>query len=329
MNRILAYLAAAASLAAQPLPLHLLNGNRPVLDAHNCYPNEGRWGDRIDRALKTGYPVGIEQDLAWYVEPATGKGRVVVSHTAKTTGKEPTLRSYFFERVRPIIETLGKDDRAQWPLIVLHFDFKDNPTPLLRAVWEILGDYEDWISTARQTSGAHELAPIEPRPLLVLTEDNDAQENIFFKQVRAGGKLRLFGSAHTALLKADSTQERNRLLATVHPEQLLTERPTNYRRWWNNSWYEVEEGGQPQAGDWTETEAARLKALVNYAHGLGFWIRFYTLDGFAPPEEQGWGTAYNFGTRKAVAVRWKAALKPASISSRPINTRILPRSCGE
>jgi hypothetical protein len=44
--------------------LDLINHNRPIVDAHNCYPYEGQWSDRVDRALKTGYPVGIEQDLA-------------------------------------------------------------------------------------------------------------------------------------------------------------------------------------------------------------------------------------------------------------------------
>ena len=78
--------------------LDYLNHNRPVLDAHNCYPYKGEWADRIDRALSTGSPVGIEQDLAWYVDPATGKGRVVVSHTEKVTGTEPELRTLLSAR---------------------------------------------------------------------------------------------------------------------------------------------------------------------------------------------------------------------------------------
>jgi hypothetical protein len=91
-------------LGAQTNSLDFLNHNRPVPDAHNCYPYEGKWRDRVDRALKTGFPVGIEQDMAWYVDPATGKGRAVVSHDDKTKGSEPMLRDYFFERVRPIME---------------------------------------------------------------------------------------------------------------------------------------------------------------------------------------------------------------------------------
>ena len=32
-------------------------GQRVLLDAHNAYPQNDRWSDRIDRALATGTPV--------------------------------------------------------------------------------------------------------------------------------------------------------------------------------------------------------------------------------------------------------------------------------
>jgi hypothetical protein len=305
--KIYSLLFAAASLHAQQLDF--LNQRHPVLDAHNCYPYEGRYADRIERALKTGTPVGIEQDLAWYVDPATGKGRIVVTHTAKTTGHEPTLRDHFFERVRPIIEkALADNDRAHWPLIVLHFDFKDTQAPLLHAVWDLLGEYQDWIVTAPQTADPHQLAAFDKKPLMVLTEDADAQEEVFFHQIPAGARLRLFGSAHTNMPAAKTRAESIHLAAVTPPEQLLAERPTNYRRWWNNSWYEVEEGGQPKSGAWTEASNQRLRALVDRAHAQGFWIRFYTLDGFAPSDDRGWGPAYNFGSPEKVRARWQAAL---------------------
>ena len=289
--------------------LSYLNGEKPTVDAHNCYPYDGKWADRIDRALQTGFPVGIEQDMAWYVDPATGKGRAVVTHSAQTNGSEPTLRQYFFERVRPIVEkALAQNNRAQWPLIIVHFDFKDNQASLLQAVWDILGEYQDWITTAQKGNDPHVLAAFEPKPLLVLTEDSDAQEEEFFKQVPVGSKLRLFGSAHTNMPKTKDQQELIHLAATLAPEQLLSEQPTNYRRWWNNSWYEVEEGGQPHAGDWTPADAARLRGLVDHAHQLGYWIHFYTLDGFAPGNQQGWFNGYNFGSLDAARIRWKAAI---------------------
>src|SRR5579875_1662036 len=94
---------------ASSADLQFLNDNRPVLDAHNCYPYDGRWTDRINLALAAGYPVSIEQDLAWFVDPATGRGRVVVTHTPKTTAADPELRNYFFETVRPIVEQALKN----------------------------------------------------------------------------------------------------------------------------------------------------------------------------------------------------------------------------
>jgi hypothetical protein len=299
----------SAALWAQQASLDFLNHNRPVLDAHNCYPYEGRWSDRIDRALANGFPVSIEQDLTWYVDPSTGAGRVVVTHRAEADGSEPTLRRYFFERVRPVVEkALADNDRARWPLIVLHFDFKSVSPPLLHAVWELLGEYEGWITTAPKTADPHKLAEFDRKPVLVVTEDSDAQEEVFFNEVPVGAKLRLFGSAHTAKIPGDSREERAHYEATLSPEKLLTERPTNYRRWWNNSWYLVEEGGEPRAGDWTAADAKRLRALVDHAHELGYWIRFYTLDGFQEGDDHGWSQGYNFGSIEAARIRWQAAI---------------------
>jgi hypothetical protein len=298
------------ALSAQQPRLDFLHHNRPVLDAHNCYPYKGKYADRIDRALSTGFPVAIEQDVAWAVDRHTRQGRPVVSHSAKTSGAEPALRDYFFERIRPTMEkALADNDSSTWPLIILHFDFKSVEPKLLRAVWDLLGDYQAWIVTAAQTSDPHELAPLDLNPLLVLTEDADEQEEVFFRQIPAGARLRVFGSAHTTPIPGRSKQENIHLAATLPPDQLLVERPTNYRRWWNSSWYEVEEGGQHRAGGWTAASALRLRALVDHAHRLGFWIRFYTLDGFAPAENRGWDNGYNFGSRAAVMARWKAALE--------------------
>jgi hypothetical protein len=295
---------------AQDPDLSFLNHNQPLVDAHNCYPYEGRWNDRVHRALDSGFPVSIEQDLAWYLDPATGRGRVVVSHTAKPTGNEPTLREYFFEQVRPVVEkALAQNKRERWPLIVLHFDFKDTHPAILEAVWQLLGEYEPWLSTAVKTRDPSLLSPIDRKPIMVVTEESDAQQKVFFDDVPVGAKLRLFGSAHTHPVPADiPAQQAMHWQVTVPPDEILSERPTNYRRWWNSSWYPVEEGGQSKAGDWTTADDRRLRALVDHAHQMGYWVRFYTLDGFAPGEDQGWGDYYNFGSKQAVTLRWKAAI---------------------
>ncbi len=277
-----------------------------MLDAHNCYPYQGQYTDRIDRALAAGYPVSIEQDLAFY------QGRVVVSHSAQPSGSEPDLETYFFQRVKPLIEdALKKNDRAKWPLIYLHFDFKENRPELLKAVWEILGRYEPWLTTAVKPpdpNAPQSAAPYSLGPVMALTEDSDAQEAVFYGQLPPGAKLRVFGSAHTMELPKNlTTQQRIELAVSTPPERLLTERPTPYRRWWNNSWYEVERGGARGAGDWTAADATRLKNLVSYAHKMGFRIRFYTLDGFTDAANRGWDQNYNFGSLAAAKIRWLAA----------------------
>ena len=70
-------------------------------------------------------------------------------------------------------------------------------------------------------------------------------------------------------------------LAGLSPAELIASGATNYRRWWNNPWSIVEEGGQGNAGDWTPADATRLRSLVTAAHAKGLWIRFYTLNGHA------------------------------------------------
>ena len=284
----------SAGLSAETA-LGALNKGKPLMDAHNCYPYEGRWADRLNRALSTGFPVAIEQDLAWHPERG-----VVVSHEVETTGEEPTLEEHFFQRVRPTIEkALREGDRDQWPLIVLHFDIKDNRIELFESLWDLLGKYESWITTAKKTADPNGIAPLRVRPLAVLTENNDLQEQAFYNRLRVGDTMRLFGSAHTAKVEGDP--------ALAKPEELLPTRATNYRRWWNNSWAIVEQGGQRNAGDWTEADRQRLQALVDNAHDRGYWVRFYTLDGFAEEANQGWSKGYNLGSEKAAAERWKAA----------------------
>ncbi len=250
--------------------------------------------------------MGIEQDMAWVDE------RSVVAHDNQPRGGEPNLEQYFFQRVRPIVEkALRQKDRSRWPLIVLHFDFKDNSPENLRAVWKVLGQHEDWITTGRKTARDDEISKLAVKPILVLTEDNDTQEQIFYREVPVGAKLRLFGSAKVdqAFLEGLDKEQRKTALVNAAPERLVSTKPTNYRRWWNNSWYVVERGGAPGAGEWTPQTEARLQSLVGYAHRLGYWIRFYTLDGFPAAQDQGWGQGYNFGSLERVRRRWQAALR--------------------
>jgi len=67
--------------SAQPI----LPGKVPLRDSHNCYPYEGRWVDRIDRALATGFPVTV---LTW-----SGVASVSSAYydVARTLGAKPSF----------------------------------------------------------------------------------------------------------------------------------------------------------------------------------------------------------------------------------------------
>lgn len=94
----------------------------------------GRWDDRVGRALRSGYPVSIEQDLAWYVDPATGRGRVVVSHT-------PKARLCCIKRTCRSLELLIKE-----PFYVQAPSFSGRDHPGLRTlvlqVWDQLSRFD-------------------------------------------------------------------------------------------------------------------------------------------------------------------------------------------
>lgn len=283
-------LCVALAGAQQP---RFLPGGRVLLDAHNAYPEKGRWHDRIDRALATGLPVAIEQDLAW-CEVAPGRREPVVSHEPTCEGGEPTLAVHLFERIRPVMEAaLQRGPSADWPLITLNLDFKTDEPEHHAAVWALLGRYEGWLTTAPKTvSGA--VAPLTAGPLLVLTGSEILQERTFNDLVPRGARLRVFGAIDGLMPAAQGALPR----ATP---------ATNYRRWWNHAWRVIEPEGQNAAGDWTADDDARLRTLVDDAHGHGLWIRVYTLNGHAVNEGRGWNPSYNFGTHASAERRWQAA----------------------
>jgi hypothetical protein len=275
-------------------------GARVVMDAHNCYPYYEWWSDRIERALSAGTPLAIEQDLYWYTDPKTGRKWSVVAHGAPASGHEPTMRDYFFERVRPIVEkALHQGNRADWPLITLNLDLKSEEPEHLAAIASLLTEYRDWISTATRSADIHKVEPLDVKPLLVLTGESDAQKVAFYDQLLPGSKLLVFGAVPT-----------NGEDPLARPETLEPNPADNYHRWWNNPW-EVVEGSSPsKAASWTPQKEQRLTTLVAYAHRQGLWIRFYTLDGVSPSELSchGWFRSYNFGSREAVELRWRAAI---------------------
>lgn len=277
-------------------PASFLPGARVLLDAHNCYPENGQWSDRLERALKTGLPIAIEQDLAWYTDKTSGRPWSVVVHHVPPSGSEPTLQKHFFEQIRPIVVRALQDQNHQdWPLITLNLDFKSEEPEHLEFIWKLLGEYEAWLCAAPRTATPDNPEGLQLRPVLVLTGSSDKQKKVFHDAVPVGGRLRLFGAAKVAINSKTS------LDASVPSA-------TNYRRWWNNPWSVVEDGGQRNAGDWTAAEAQRLRSLVSTAHSKDLWIRFYTLNGHTETESLGWTKSYNFGSLERAQLRWQAAV---------------------
>jgi hypothetical protein len=293
---VLALLVCALPLGAQQLP----PGSRTVMDAHNCYPYSEWWGDRIDRALSAGTPLAIEQDLAWHTDPKTARSWSVVTHGGPTSGNEPTMDQYFFERVRPIVEkALREGNPGNWPIITLNLDFKDNKPEHLAAVLSLLRKYQPWLTTTVKGTEEADVQPLEVKPILVLTGEPDAQQTVFYDQLQSRDRVLLFGAIHTDGKDPGAA-----------PEVMDPVKATNYRRWWNNPWKVVEAGGQGNAGEWTPAKMGRLRALAERAHANGLWIRFYTLDGSTKAQLScnGWFHDYNFGSLDTARVRWRAAI---------------------
>jgi hypothetical protein len=302
-----------AALAAAPGP-GFAPGARVLLDAHNCYPYGGRWADRIDRALSAGTPLAIEQDLVWFRDPVTGNGRSLVAHDDASkpalglTGDEPSMRDYFFERVRPIVERALRERRTDtWPIITLNLDVKTEEPEHLAAIWALLDQYRDWLTTAPRVAGIADVQPLTAGPIMVLTGESDAQRRAFHDAVPVGQRLLVFGAARPERAQPVEGRVEGRV------ERLPDLKPgtrTNYHRWWNNPWSVVELGGQRRAGAWTADDERRLVSLVRAAHGAGLWIRFYTLNGHDPSDTSGgWTASYNFGSEEAARERWRAAIR--------------------
>jgi hypothetical protein len=291
-------------------------GTRVLLDAHNCYPYNGRWVDRLDRALSTGTPLAVEQDLVWFRDPTTGRGRSLVAHDEPgkpalgLTGREPTLREYFFERIRPLVEhALREDRRDTWPIITLNLDLKTEEPDHLTAIWTLLTEYQAWLTTAPRREPIADVQPLTVGPVLVLTGESDAQRKAFHDAVPVGQPLLAFGAARPRLRQAGTPAETRERSGDELPD-LLPGARTNYHRWWNNPWSVVERGGKQRAGAWTPADEARLRSLVQAAHKGGLWIRFYTLNGHDPRDESGgWSAGYNFGSEEAARERWRAAIR--------------------
>ncbi len=299
----------AAAMTRPRQPLDFRPGHRVLLDAHNAYPQSGRWDDRIDRALSTGEPLAIEQDLYWRRDALTGTHAIVVAHDSDAIAIAPTLESHFFEKIRtPMERALRENRRNAWPLIVLNLDFKTNERALHEAVWALLGKHEPWLTTAPRTLTPASPAELTVGPLLVLVGADKSQRVRFHDMVPIGQRLLVFGGITVPSPRGATRDARASALASGRASVLIKQRGGNYERWVNLPWGAVEVGGPTKADAWTANDSLRLHALVSRAHAQGLWLRYYTLDGFTADSDRGYTAAYNFGSTAAAERRWRAAI---------------------
>ena len=287
-------------------------GARMLMLAHNAYPYDGKYGDRLDRALSPGGSFVVEEDLVWV------DGKSLLIHNAQGAGPDsPTLESYFFPKIRPVIEkALKEGDHGNWPLITLYLDIKNDPVEHLEAISKVLDKYDGWLTKAVKTADITKQSPLEYKPMMVIVEDkqNDIKQDFFYDRVPAGGKFRVFGSAvkfddNPHKLGRDRRDERFADLRDLQPEQLLTKRADNWRRWFGTDWHFIELCGPAHGSDWNATLEARVKHFVDYGHRMGYLVSFYQLDGFPHDQDEGWGDEYNFGSKAAARLRWDALIK--------------------
>jgi hypothetical protein len=287
-------------------------GMRVEVLSHNAFPDHGKYADRLDRAIAAGVPFAVEQDLAWV------DGRSLLIHGPKAVGADdPTLETYFFPKIRPVIEKALKDgNRANWPVVTLYLDIKNDPPEHLAAISKLLDNYDSWLTTVEKTADITKQSPLHLKPMMVLVEDkqNDIKQQFFYDQVPVGGRIRVFGSAtkfdeNPQKLPRERKAEAIAYLSTLDPEQLVHVRADNYHRWFGANWAFIEKGGVTGAGEWNKTYEERLKKFVAYGHSLGYFVGVYCLDGYTADENQGWDKDYNFGSKEKVLPRWQAAAR--------------------
>ena len=241
-------------------------GARVLLDAHNCYPDGGQFADRLDRALATGLPVAIEQDLVLVPRPAQRRlpqhrlARRAV-HRHRAVAGEPLLRAH------PSAGRAGAA-RRQARDLAAHRPQPRSQDQRAGASRRHLGDARHLRGVAddgaARSPTARARPPLDVKPVLVLTGNPDAQQASFHDRVPVGGRLRLFGAIPVDVeAKVGKGKEAVPKLAGLAPAELIASGATNYRRWVNFPWAVVERGGQVAAG---RVDAGRRGAARGARH---------------------------------------------------------------
>jgi hypothetical protein len=239
------------------------------LNAHNSYPAEGRGVERLAHARQAGLTV-FEIDVAWSPELS----HTYVSHRNTAKGDETTLKTYFFDAF---------SDRFADVLLLI--DFKGDQAPMVREIYDLVRSKRPLLTTFTPER-------INWGPLTVLLTGNLSA----IEQFRA---LMPVSEPYFAIGNRQPLD--NKPLASA--ADYFREPADNFFRVYNFDWVHVEGAKNSDAGSFTATERSRLRALVNAGHKKGYWLRFWTLNGTS----REWSPSENFGSRRAVEERWRAA----------------------
>jgi hypothetical protein len=270
---LLLALAMSAAIAAPARPL-------PV-SAHNCYPQDSGSNARVLEALALGID-NIEIDLGWDAV----RQRLIVGHDERPRpgATYPDLESYLV----PALAAHWKNPRRDSAPTVLTIDWKTAEPAAVRRFHEFLDTHAEWFSTAPKAADSR----LTTRRLTVCFTGSDAAKDLYDALVPAGSVYRafrdqVFGAGRG--FRAD--------VAAYVPNHA-----TSYCRFLTFYWGHVERGGPPFAGAWTDSDAARLKALIARSHQQGFHVRFYALNGHTASSGP-----YRFSNDAAARLRWRAA----------------------
>src|SRR4051812_44821055 len=244
-----AMLAIASGDAAAPLR------RPPPISAHNCYPSDSTSNARLKDALGLGLD-NIEIDVGW----DDARKVLIVGHDASP--RKGVAYPEFETYLVPALEAHWKTARADGAPTVLTIDWKTAQSDAVRRLAAFLDAHPDWFSTAPKGADS----PLSVRRLTVCFTGSDAAKDHYDSLVPAGGTYRAFRDQvfGAGVFHADVT----RYAPTP---------ATAYHRFLTFHWANVERGGPPAAGPWTDDDARRLEALMAAVHRQGYRARFYCL----------------------------------------------------
>ena len=222
----------------QPSSDGFLPGQRVLLDAHNAYPDRGRYADRIEVALATGLPVAIEQDLAWCRGPDGGALAPRVSHETTCDGRRADARGVF---LRPRRADHGvRAGRGTLAGVAAHHAeprLQDQraraPRRGVGAARQVPALADDGGEDGRRIGGAAAGRAAAGADRIARRPGADVSR----RRPRRRAGCACSAPSHGVVAADDAD-----------PAPPRATPATNYRRWWNHPWKVVEREGQRAAG---------------------------------------------------------------------------------